>query len=198
MYISNVSIKVVEVISFLFRSNGFFRVSSGENRNLRIQCGFTWKLAWAPWALRFHIQKGRISRKTKTEFGYGFTYIFYLLLLWYFTSMYIKHSVFHVYWNWNHRFTWFHRFFHFSAKNNGFFCVLEETWISQIDTMVNLTFRAVVSKIMYIYIYVHPDLLGNDPIWLADIFQMGWFNYQFRNTPPSPTKKRGVRLIGAE
>ncbi len=28
------------------------------------------------------------------------------------------------------------------------------------------------------FVYVHPLLGGNDPIWLAHIFQMGWFNHQ--------------------
>ena len=32
----------------------------------------------------------------------------------------------------------------------------------------------VVSNIFY----VHPEPWGNDPIWLAHIFQMGWFNHQ--------------------
>ena len=31
------------------------------------------------------------------------------------------------------------------------------------------------------FFHFHPENWGNDPIWLAHIFQMGWFNHQLEN-----------------
>lgn len=85
------------------------------------------------------MQEGGISRQTKTEFGGSHIFLPFVFRGISYRCMYIEHSVFHVYFTIDSRgFTDFYSSF-FGPKQCFFFCVLEETWISQIDTMVNLT-----------------------------------------------------------
>ena len=54
-----------------------------------------------------------------------------------------------------------------------------------LNKQVHLFSQVVVS---HFFLYVHPDLWGNDPIWLAHMFQMGWFNQPERYFEKRPSR----------